>query len=95
MRWMGAPKTSGWRMRGKKDEGMVCEVSEEAQTAAVEWMRSRFQVVRRGQKPVAESEETPSHGRTRRDIRHRGQAMTSKIAKGSGRFCSRERCQGY
>ena len=31
--------TSGWRMRGKKDEGMVCEVSEEEQTAAVEWMR--------------------------------------------------------
>ena len=47
---------------------MVCEVSEEAQTAAVEWMRSGFQVVGRGQKPEAESEETPSHGRTRETL---------------------------
>ena len=45
---------------------MVCDLSEEAQTAAVEWMRSGFQVVRGGQKPVAESEETPSHGRVRK-----------------------------
>ena len=54
MRWMWNTKTSGWRMRGKKDEGMVCDLSEEAQTVAVEWMMSGFRVVGRGHKPVAE-----------------------------------------